>query len=115
MKYSTIMLFACVLVLSATYSSIAQTIAKRQASGDCPECGTSAIQSCGRHGCYDGYCWSECLGFGHVANVVALNEWCYTTKGRSQDFNYVRCTTDEECCPSWSCAGACAASPSGPI
>ncbi|KAG2218677.1 hypothetical protein INT45_013343 [Circinella minor] len=105
MKYSTIMLFASVLVLSAAYSSIAQTTVKRQASRDCPECSTSAFQQCGKHGCYNGYCWSECQGAGTA--LAGANEWCYTTEGRSQDFNYVKCTNDEECCPSWHCAGSC--------
>ena len=79
----------------------------------CPPCGNTAVQRCGRHGCYNGYCWSECLGISNFP--FPGNDWCYTTQGRSQDFNYVECTNDEECCESWSCAGSCTWSNNGPI
>jgi len=49
-------------------------------------------------GCIRGWCWSYC-SFG--AN------WCYTTKGSSQDRNWVKCTKHRECMPDWHCAGAC--------
>ena len=49
-------------------------------------------------GCYNGKCWSYC-SFG--------SNWCYTTKGHTQDYNYVYCGKDRECMPDWHCAGPC--------
>lgn len=59
-------------------------------------------KECGyQGGCHKGFCWSFC-------DATAINgEWCYTTKGRSQDFNYVECSRDDECNRCWKCAGSC--------
>lgn len=54
------------------------------------------------HGCHKGYCWAYCNATG-----LGLKEWCYTTKGSSQDYNYVKCTKLSECAPHWKCAGPC--------
>ncbi|KAJ8652040.1 hypothetical protein O0I10_012349 [Lichtheimia ornata] len=61
-------------------------------------------------GCHKGSCWSRCAGAGRAAkSYLNLYEWCYTTKGSSQDYNYVSCEKNEDCCSTWSCAGPCAA------
>ncbi|KAJ8652041.1 hypothetical protein O0I10_012350 [Lichtheimia ornata] len=64
------------------------------------------------YGCHKGYCWSRCAGgarlFGSVARD-SIYEWCYTTKGHSQDRGYITCSKKEDCCDTWSCAGPCAA------
>lgn len=61
-------------------------------------------------GCEKGYCWSRCAGAGRAAkSFINLYEWCYTTKGSSQDRNYVTCDKKEDCCSTWSCGGPCAA------
>lgn len=57
-------------------------------------------------GCTRGYCCSPCTSGWPWAQG---SEWCYTTEGRSQDYNYVKCTHDDECDPMWKCAGPCAA------
>jgi len=54
------------------------------------------------YGCHKGYCWTRCY-----ATEPWLREWCYTTKGYSQDFNYVKCNVGDDCCRCWKCAGAC--------
>merc|ERR1712079_657175 len=55
------------------------------------------------YGCWKGYCWTYCSnGFACGGTCP----WCYTTKGYSQDFNYVSCNNDNECNPNWNCAGA---------
>lgn len=54
------------------------------------------------YGCYKGYCWSECTGAGWP-----FYEWCYTTRGSSQDYNYVKCNKNVKCKSSWNCAGSC--------
>lgn len=61
-------------------------------------------RECGHEGgCYKGYCWSSC-------DATAFNnEWCYTTKGYSQDFKYVECGSDSDCSLCWKCAGSCTA------
>lgn len=88
------------------------------------ELGREKRESCGwKYGCHKGYCWSNCKGgFGvlgkvnNKSNSLNLNrsnnsahltlllvydgdgpEWCYTTRGRSQDFQYVRCTKNSQC------------------
>lgn len=66
----------------------------------------------GDYGCHKGYCWSRCAGGARIFGSVArdgIYEWCYTTKGRSQDRGYVTCSKKEDCCNTWSCAGPCAA------
>lgn len=55
----------------------------------------------GDHGCHKGYCWSNCEG------VVSGNEWCYTTKGYTQDKQYVKCSSNGECKADWRCGGFC--------
>lgn len=58
--------------------------------------------SCARKwGCYQGYCWAGCDA------TAVNNEWCYTTRGYSQDYQYIRCSRDSECSDCWACAGAC--------
>lgn len=52
-------------------------------------------------GCHKGYCWSKCRATG------IGGEWCYNTKGRSQDYKYVKCSRDSECDKCWKCAGSC--------
>jgi len=49
-------------------------------------------------GCWKNHCWSYC-SFG--------KQWCYTGKSYSQSFKYEACTKDEQCMPSWKCAGSC--------
>ncbi|OAQ29354.1 hypothetical protein K457DRAFT_125842 [Linnemannia elongata AG-77] len=56
-----------------------------------------------RGGCHKGYCWAGCAS----GVPFAFNEWCYTTRGRSQDYNYVSCSNDNECSMDWRCAGSC--------
>ncbi|ORZ28850.1 hypothetical protein BCR41DRAFT_344181 [Lobosporangium transversale] len=51
------------------------------------------------YGCYKGRCWANC--------GVSSLEWCYTTKGSTWDGQYVPCSSNGECQPHWSCAGAC--------
>lgn len=55
------------------------------------------------YGCHKGYCWTTCIG--GVPWWGA--EWCYTTKGSSQDFSYIGCTDKSECDKDWKCAGSC--------
>ncbi|KAH7044361.1 hypothetical protein BKA57DRAFT_469414 [Linnemannia elongata] len=56
----------------------------------------SKAQGLAAYGCHNGLCWSHCtMG------------WCYTTKGYSQDRQYVPCEWSTECSPDWSCAGPC--------
>lgn len=58
--------------------------------------------SCTRFGCHKGYCWAYCH-----AVLGNEREWCYTTRGSSQDYNYVGCSRDSDCDGCWKCAGAC--------
>lgn len=60
------------------------------------------------NGCYNGYCCKPCNGASVIFFWVAGEEWCYSTRGRSQDYNYVRCNDDADCDPNWHCAGPCA-------
>lgn len=57
------------------------------------------------HGCHKGYCWSYCssLGFDHGYS----DEWCYTTEGSSQSYNYVKCDYNTQCLEDWKCGGPC--------
>lgn len=55
-----------------------------------------------RGGCYNGKCWAGC-----DAVLFGDKEWCYTTKGNSQDYQYIGCSRDHECSKCWKCAGAC--------
>lgn len=55
-------------------------------------------------GCYRGYCWAGCTSI-----VGSDLEWCYTTRGSSQDRGYIKCSEDTECSKCWKCAGPCAA------
>lgn len=56
---------------------------------------------CGQFGCLNGRCWSYC------GVSLTGGEWCYTTKGYSQDFNYVSCSNADDCNGCWKCAGSC--------
>lgn len=58
------------------------------------------------YGCHKGYCWSYCSGAGTLLFGMT-KEWCYTTKGRSQDRQYIKCTSNDECDACWRCAGPC--------
>lgn len=59
--------------------------------------------ACTRGGCSKGYCWAYCHAvLGHE------REWCYTTRGSSQNYQYVSCSRDEDCDKCWKCAGSCA-------
>lgn len=60
-------------------------------------------------GCYKGYCWSGCEA---LLGDVNGKEWCYTTKGSSQDHKYVSCSQDSDCGTNGNifcdyCAGGC--------
>ncbi|PPQ95594.1 hypothetical protein CVT26_008622 [Gymnopilus dilepis] len=57
-------------------------------------------------GCYNGWCWASCVT---GVPLVEGHEWCYTTRGYSQDYNYIRCSHNEDCDVNWKCAGPCAA------
>lgn len=65
---------------------------------------STEISRCRKFGCHNGYCWSYCT----AALEGKDNEWCYTTKGKSQDRDYVSCSQDSECNGCWKCAGPCA-------
>lgn len=56
----------------------------------------------GKYGCLRGYCWSYCHGA-----FPWDSDWCWTTRGRSQDYNYVECENNFDCNGCWSCAGPC--------
>lgn len=58
-------------------------------------------------GCKNDKCWSRCVGF--AAIFPYIYEWCYTTKGRSQDYNYIKCSSESDCDPCWKCGGPCSA------
>lgn len=68
------------------------------------------IAACTESGCSCGYnnkcyCWARCLGA--LGTDARGKEWCWTTKGRSQDYNYVECAGPSDCNGCWKCAGAC--------
>ena len=71
----------------------------------------SVFSYCARSGCYKGYCWARCKGFMYTFALPLMGykdqEWCYTTKGYSQDFQYVSCKEKSECDCEWRCAGSC--------
>lgn len=56
------------------------------------------------YGCHKGYFWAR-------APVLQLHligaTRCYTTKGKTQDRNYIQCKNSLECDADWSCAGPC--------
>lgn len=64
---------------------------------------------CENFGCHKGYCWARCIGAlgGTATPKDSHQEWCYTTKGYSQDFQYVGCQQDSDCDGCWKCAGSC--------
>ena len=72
---------------------------------------TWVFDYCAGYGCYKGYCWARCRGFMYTFAFPLMGfkdqEWCYTTKGYSQDFQYVSCKEDSECGCTWKCAGSC--------
>jgi len=73
------------------------------------------------YGCTkDGYCWSYCAGAAWFAHGLPLlvraleepatkfaGEWCYTSPGKSQSYQYQKCKHFAQCDPNWSCAGPC--------
>lgn len=59
-------------------------------------------KACIQYGCYKSYCWASCTA------VFGQGEWCYTTKGSTADYNYVKCNDDDDCQANWHCAGPCA-------
>lgn len=62
-----------------------------------PETNRTRRASCSKGGCHKGYCYAYCdLG------------WCYTTRGSTQSYVYVRCNHDNQCDDCWSCGGPCA-------
>lgn len=61
------------------------------------------VFQCSTGGCFNGYCWAYCEGFG----IPGTREWCYTTKSYSQSYEYVGCSQDSECDACWKCAGSC--------
>ncbi|CAO3640669.1 unnamed protein product [Cunninghamella echinulata] len=64
-----------------------------------------AAEPYGDFGCWKGRCWSHCAGAGTFLSGV--DEWCYTTRGSSQDYNYVYCNSNNDCDNTWHCAGPC--------
>lgn len=58
-----------------------------------------------RGGCYNGKCWAGCRA---IVGDHDGGEWCYTTQGNSQDYQYIPCSIDFECHKCWKCAGPCA-------
>ena len=66
------------------------------------------IQCVQKHqfGCYKGYCWANCYG---PLTEMGVHNWCYTTKSYSQSYEYVKCTSDDQCNACWNCGGPCAA------
>ncbi|XP_071088289.1 uncharacterized protein [Haliotis cracherodii] len=65
------------------------------------------------YGCYNGYCWSQCVGEGY-----GDGEWCYTAKRQPGPRVDYTCEEDIECLPttlqgSIQCSGNCG--PSGSI
>lgn len=48
-------------------------------------------------GCHKGYCWAWC------GVSLSGGEWCYTTKTKSQSYEYVECKQDSDCDPCWKC------------
>jgi len=36
-----------------------------------------------------------------------FSEWCYTTKRSTQEYAYVKCDEDSNCCPCLKCAASC--------
>lgn len=65
-----------------------------------PDCQNFGCQCSAKNECR---CWAYCYGALSAKNT----EWCYTTKGRSQDYNYVQCSGPQDCNGCWSCAGPC--------
>lgn len=51
-----------------------------------------------------GFCWSSC------SDEEDGDGWCYTTKTRSLDYQFVKCSSDEDCTQNWSCALQCSSS-----
>lgn len=70
---------------------------KPRIPGHCP--GTSGTVA--DYGCHNNKCWAYC---GLVGNWRS-GQWCYTQS--HSNLAYVECRNDEECCPTWSCGGAC--------
>lgn len=54
-------------------------------------------------GCHNGYCWAGCQAIA----AISQKEWCYTTRGHSQDYQYVTCQGMGDCDACWNCAGPC--------
>lgn len=56
-------------------------------------------------GCKNGLCWTTCIG--------AIPWWgmerCYSTRGHSQSYDFVKCTSDSQCKEGWLCGGPCTA------
>lgn len=70
---------------------------------------TNKIAACTESGCECGhnnkcYCWARCSG---VLGGRKPKEWCWTTKGSSQDRNYVECSGPGDCDGCWKCAASC--------
>jgi len=59
------------------------------------------------HGCYKGYCWTQCSALGMIG------EWCWSSIYYKHDVlrNYLRCKTNEDCTKleayKRGCAGPC--------
>lgn len=51
-----------------------------------------------------GFCWSSC------SHEVEDDGWCYTSETRSLDYQFVKCSSDEDCNQHWSCALPCSSS-----
>ncbi|KAF9574974.1 hypothetical protein EC968_004734 [Mortierella alpina] len=118
-KLSTVTI-ALVLLFSATVNASECPEGYKECQDNCGRiadsgptkvaCNADCLRRCGQNlynfGCSKGYCWSGCSSFG----LLPINtEWCWTTRGSSQDRNYVRCSSDDECSNDWHCGGPCAA------
>lgn len=73
----------------------------------CVVLGLAALAAAEDFGCHKGYCWTKCDGAGNVWTAFHGLEWCWTTKGGSQDFQYVTCNSNADCDRIWNCASSC--------
>jgi hypothetical protein len=55
------------------------------------------------YGCHKGYCWSKCI----EGLTKGRFDWWYTTQGARWDSQYIPCSSNDDCCQFWKCAGAC--------
>lgn len=109
MKLALLLAALALAVLSTVQGEVPPTVVGSHVAGIAKSIQVLFVESeeengCGKiGGCHKGYCWASC-------DATAFNnEWCYTTRGYSQDFKYVGCASDYECDKCWKCAGSCTA------